>query len=149
MPQLQPEGATNYAAAFELLCGAIPHDLDWFKSHGARLYRPAVFFITDGRPTSDGWRPWREQLVAPDFKYRPNIVSFGFGAADEPTISEIATFKAYVAKTGEKPATVLRTIANELTQSILASSQSAAGGKAILTMPETIKGMNEITVDMV
>ena len=149
MPTLVPEGSTNYEKAFEFLLGAIPHDMDWFKSNGAQIYRPAVFFITDGFPDRNcNWEPKLAQLIDSSFKYRPNIVAFGFGSASEETLGKIATFKAYAANQGESPSEILRTIARELTRSIMASSQAAAQGQASLAMPEQIPGMHEIPIDL-
>lgn len=149
MPTLAPEGSTNYEKAFDFLLGAIPHDMEWFKTNGAQIYRPAVFFITDGFPDRDcNWEPKLQELIDPSFKYRPNIVAFGFGSASEDTLARIATFKAYAANRGESPAEILRTIARELTRSIMASSQAAAQGQATLAMPEQIPGMHEIPIDL-
>ena len=149
MPTLAPEGSTNYEAAFEFLHGAIEHDMDWFKGNGAQIYRPAVFFITDGFPDRDcNWQPSLQRLIDPGFKYKPNIVAFGFGSASEQTLAQIATFKAYAANAGESPSEILRTIARELTRSIMASSQAAASGHASLAMPEQIPGMHEIPIDL-
>ena len=136
MPVLNPQGSTNYARAFELLNGAIPHDIEWFKQNGAQMYRPAVFFITDGHPDAgNDWKPFHSALVDPANKYRPNIVAFGFGNVDDQILGEIATFKAYAANEGESPTQILQTIARELTKSIMASSQAASEGKAVLSMP--------------
>ena len=149
MPSLTAKGSTNYEAAFEFLYGAIQHDMDWFKSNGAQIYRPAVFFITDGYPDRDcDWQPPLQRLVDPSFKYRPNIVTFGFGSASEGTLAQVATFKAYAANAGESPSEVLRTIARELTRSIMASSQAASKGQASLALPQEIPGMYEIPIDL-
>ena len=93
--------------AFELLLGAIPHDMEWFKQHGAQAYRPAVFFITDGQSSRPDWQSRHAQLIDPSFVYRPNIVTFGFGEADEAVLSEVATFRAYAANQGEGPSAIL------------------------------------------
>jgi len=149
MPTLTVERATSYGDVFNFLAGCIPHDMDWFKSNGEQIYRPAVFFITDGLPTDQGWEAEYQRVVDPASPYRPNIVTFGFGEAEHSTLSYIATFKAYAAFDGEKPARVLRTIAQELTKSIMASSTRAAGGQAIIAMPDHIPGMQELPVDLV
>lgn len=150
MPTLSPQGSTNYARAFELLNGAIPHDISWFKEKGAQIYRPVVFFITDGHPDAgNDWRPHHAALTDPSNRFRPNIVSFGFGNADDQILGEVATFKAYAANDGESPTQILQTIAKELTKSIMASSQAAAQGTAVLSMPEHIAGMHEIAIDLV
>jgi hypothetical protein len=86
-------------------------------------------------------------VVGPDFTYRPHIVAFGFGQVKEPTLVELATFKAYAAHKGQNPAAVLKTIAEALTQSIVVSSKAASGGKAALMIPQVIDGMYEIPLD--
>ncbi len=149
MPTLVADGSTDYEKAFDFLLGAIPHDMEWFKSNGAQIYRPAVFFITDGFPDrACNWEPKLRQLIDPSFKYRPNIVAFGFGNAQDEILAQVATFKAYAANRGESPSEILRTIARELTRSIMASSQAAAKGQATLAMPEQIPGMHEIPIDL-
>lgn len=149
MPTLQVEGSTNYREVFEFLAGCIPHDMQWFKDEGYQVYRPAVFFITDGLPTDEGWEAAYQDMVDPSAPYRPNIVTFGFGDAEHSTLSYIATFKAYAAFDGQQPARILRTISQELTKSILASSRRAAAGEATIVMPEELHGMQELAVDMV
>lgn len=149
MPILTAHGATDYGDVFNFLAGCIPHDIEWYKSQGYRMYRPAVFFITDGLPSYEGWETEYAALVDPSAQYRPNIVAFGFGEAVESVLRQVATFKAYLAIEGQQPTKVLRTIARELTKSIMVSSTQAADGQAILTMPEQIEGMREIVVDLV
>lgn len=149
MPRLSCAGTTSYAAAFEILYEVIPHDLDWFKDHGYRALRPVVFFITDGHPSQgDRWREWRLTLIDPGYKYRPHIVSFGFGAVDENILAEVATVRAYAAHRGEQPSTVLKSITKALTNSIVASSRSVEEGKTNLILTE-IEGMYEIPLDLV
>jgi len=149
MPHLTAFGPTDYGDVFNFLSGCIAHDMDWFKAEGYKMYRPAVFFITDGLPSYDGWQAEYAKLVDPASKYRPNIVTFGFGEAEASVLSAVATFKAYLAIEQQQPTRVLRTIARELTKSIMASSQSAANGQGLLTMPAKIEGMHEIPVDLV
>jgi len=149
MPHLTPQGSTNFQEVFEFLGECIPHDMEWFKGNGYKMYRPAIFFITDGNPSFAGWEPALDALTSDQAQYRPNIVTFGFGQVSEANLQRIATFKAYIAETGSNPTDVLRTIAKQLTNSIMASSQQAASGQAILTMPESMPGMRELPVDLV
>ena len=150
MPRLEPSRATNYRAAFDFIAGAIPHDMEWFKNRGAQIYRPAVFFITDGQPSLDNWHHAHRRLTDPSFVYRPNIVAFGFGEVERRTLAQVATFKAFAANDGESPAEVLRTIVRTLTKSIMVSSRNAAAGEAVLSItPEDLPNMHEIPVDLV
>lgn len=149
MPTLSAAGSTSYAAAFETLERVLPHDMEWYKSQGYRPLRPVVFFITDGHPNQgDPWLEWWRVITDQSFAYRPHIVAFGFGQVDEGTVRQVATWKAYAAREGHSPSTVLKTITEALTQSILASSRSAAGGQTSLMIPQAIDGMYELPLDM-
>ena len=53
MPGCAAKGMTNYGEAFNLLRVVIARDITNLKSQGMQVYRPAVFFITDGEPTDD------------------------------------------------------------------------------------------------
>ncbi len=146
MPILEAEGPTNYGRCFSFMRGCLTHDMQWYRQEGYQVYRPAVFFITDGAPTDRDWEAEYRGLVAPDFALRPNIVTFGFGEADPETLKKVATYRAYVARDDETPTAVLKTIAQELTRSIMASSQTAATGQATLTLPEQMPGMRQLEV---
>ncbi len=149
MPVLAPERATNFTAVFDFLTGAIEHDMTWYRSKGSQVYRPAVFFITDGQPSDQGWRTAHQRLTDPNFAYHPNIVSFGFGDIDEATLAHIATFKAFAANRGESPTNVLQMVVKTLTRSIMASSRHAATGVAALTIAaHDLPNMHEIAVDL-
>ncbi len=56
VPELTPQGRTSYAAAFHHLRMVIETDYHASRSGGDRWYRPAVIFISDGRPTDDAER---------------------------------------------------------------------------------------------
>src|SRR5690349_1385453 len=42
-------GGTSYGAAFKLLYDTIADDVQRLKANGDQVYRPAVFFLSDGR----------------------------------------------------------------------------------------------------
>lgn len=54
------------------------------------VYRPTVFFFTDGEPNDseitrlDAW----EGLVDPQFEFHPNVFTFGIGEADRDVIRQ-------------------------------------------------------------
>jgi len=88
---------TNYAAAFDLLRQRLAEDLYELYITGRRPYRPAVFFLSDGHPNQADWIQSLEKLTdRSDFYGAPNIVAFGFGAADEETITRIGNRGAYM-----------------------------------------------------
>ena len=83
MPTVEVEGRTSYAAAFDHLRRVIEADYHAGRAAGERWYRPAVLFVSDGRPTDpeERWRDAHRRLVDPAWRRRPNILAFGFGEA--------------------------------------------------------------------
>ena len=87
------EEYTRYDLAFEDLRVRIDRDVDLIKATNNTALRPAVFFLTDGKPNPPD-QHWREALstVRDDsFRRRPNIVAFGVRDADANIIREIAS----------------------------------------------------------
>lgn len=149
MPSLSAGGSTSYHSAFGLLGQLLPHDMEWFKREGMRPYRPVVFFITDGRPNrGESWEGSWQALTDRGFHYHPTIVAFGFGDVDDQTLARIATFKAFAARDGESPSSILSTISEALINSIIISSRNAAQGTQSFSMPANIDGMYEIQMDV-
>ena len=89
VPPVVPEGRTSYAAAFDHLRELIEKDYQSGRVTGERWYRPAVIFISDGRPTDpeERWRSAHARLCHPDWKRHPNILAFGFGDADPEVLA--------------------------------------------------------------
>jgi uncharacterized protein YegL len=146
MPELVAHGATNFADVFELLYAALPHDVEYYKQYGATVLRPCVFFISDGQPTSRGWEQWHAALVDPSWHYRPNIVAFGFGDADQATIGRVANTRAFIAAAGENPNNVLKDIAGSLVRSMIQSGSNVQANQARLSV-EAPTNMIEIPID--
>ena len=96
------EEYTRYDLAFEDLRVRIDRDVDLIKATNNAALRPAVFFLTDGKPNPPD-QPWREALstVRDDsFRRRPNIVAFGVRDADANIIREIASRPDWAFVTG-------------------------------------------------
>ncbi len=151
MPTVMAQGRTSYAAAFDHLRSLIEADYHSSRSSGDRWYRPAVVFISDGRPTDDTerWTAAHRRLVDPAWKRRPNILAFGFGdAAPEvlATVSESKPNRAFIATEGAEPAKVVPELMAGLIQSIVSSSASVYTGEAQLVPPE-VPSMTAIPVD--
>jgi uncharacterized protein YegL len=147
IPSLNPAGQTSYGRAFELLRETIENDVRDLKSEGHQVYRPAVFFLSDGLPTDDDWRKAYLLLTDATWTARPNILAFGFGDADMNTISEVATVRAFIADGSRSVAEALREFANSLIRSIVNSGmQSAAdpSGGATLSLPDQVPGFTSI-----
>lgn len=147
---LTTKAATSFGTAFTLLRETIDRDVDLLKADGHRVYRPAVFFLSDGHPTDPtSWQAAFERLVDPGWSARPNIIAFGIGDADAPTIGRIGTFQAYQSQGGVSPAGALHTFARALTMSVVASGRVCADGDLVLQVPQRVAGFTALQIDPV
>jgi uncharacterized protein YegL len=151
VPEVTAQGRTSYAAVFDHLRQVIEDDYLKSRAAGDRWYRPAVIFISDGRPTDDPerWRAALERLTDPAWKRRPNILAFGFGEADPQTLAAVTSNqpnRAFIAAEGAEPAKIVPELLTGLIQSIVSSSASVYEGAAQLVAPE-LPNMNAIPVD--
>jgi uncharacterized protein YegL len=127
MPGMQARGLTNYGQVFDLLKTVISRDIANLKGQGYKVYRPAVFFITDGEPTDVAtWESSYRSLVDKTTnRHAPNIIAFGVDGADASTIGKVGTLGAFVSTSGVSPADSLREIIGSLTNTIFDSASSA------------------------
>lgn len=148
MPVLYPSGLTSYAKAFRLLRNTIASDVQRLKDAGAAVYRPTVFFMTDGNPNGDDWQaPYRE-LVADANPYRPNIMAFGVGSVSTTILGQIATSKAFLAI--DDPGAALTEFASTLTKSIVKSGEAADGRVQVPVEPGPgFREVDVIDIDMI
>ena len=110
MPGCAAKGMTNYGEAFNLLRVVIARDIANMKSQGIQVYRPAVFFITDGDPTDD-WEANHRALTDKNINPQaPHILAFGVAGANPAVIGKIGTKAAFIAKPGVTPRTVLKEV---------------------------------------
>jgi uncharacterized protein YegL len=151
MPGLTAKSSTSYGAAFALLRDTIERDVAMLKGDGHMVYRPAVFFLSDGLPTDESsWAQSHQRLTDPGWGLRPNIVAFGIGDTDADTIRRVGTFKAFIVNEGVSPTSALHEFAKALTKSIVKSGTSLAqDGSATLQVPDKIEGFTELKVDPV
>jgi uncharacterized protein YegL len=89
VPHFKTDGQTSFAkplqACREMLLEDVPR-------LGHRGFRPVIFFITDGKPNvevTEVWMAARRELL--DLAMRPKIVTFGFGATNDKTLSALAS----------------------------------------------------------
>jgi uncharacterized protein YegL len=151
IPALSAGGGTDYTNAFAELRRAIDADVATLKAQGHQVYRPAVFFLSDGYP-NDSWQTAYQALTDPAWRPHPNILAFGFGQADESTIRQVATTMAFMADGSLGPAEALQEFARSLINSIVNSgTQSAAdpAGGAMLVMPEYVPGFTKIPAETI
>ena len=133
LPHLQARDLTSYAAAFRLLRRTIEADAAQLVADGYRVFRPAVFFLTDGHPT-DAPAEWRDALTAvldEDFPHRPNVIAFGFGDADDTILAEVATVVAYRASDAISASEAIASFGTLLVESVVGS-----GAAGYLRLPE-------------
>ncbi|MEV6523116.1 VWA domain-containing protein [Longispora sp. NPDC051575] len=148
---LTAKSATSYARAFELVRDVIDRDVAALKRDGNLVYRPAVFFLSDGQPTDDTpWEPAYRRLVDQTWKFHPNIIAFGIGDADPDTIRRIGTLKSFMSDEGISPGLALHEFARALTKSIVRSGTALGNENEVtLQLPEKIPGFTEIRVEAI
>ena len=106
MPGMQARGVTNYGSVFDLLKQVIVRDIANLKSQGFEVFRPAVFFITDGEPTDDpAWEnSYRSLMDKATFRQYPNIIAFGVHRANASVIGKVGSVGAFIGDNGVTPA---------------------------------------------
>ncbi|MFE9662984.1 MULTISPECIES: VWA domain-containing protein [unclassified Streptomyces] len=149
LPGLAAGGLTAYGEAFRTLRTCIEADVTTLKAEGHDVYRPVVFFLSDGGPTDDDWQQAHKELI--DARYRPNIIAFGIGEADRATIGHVANFRAFMQQDQSvSAAQALREFAASLTRSIVRSASSIpadGSGGFNLAVDETVPGFTSVTLD--
>ena len=126
MPGCAAKGMTSYGEAFNLLRVVISRDIANMKSQGIQVYRPAVFFITDGEPTDD-WEANHRALTDKNVNPQaPHIIAFGVAGANPAVIGKIGTKAAFIANQGVDPGNALKEILKSLTNTIVNSSSSSS-----------------------
>lgn len=87
MFQFEASGTTSFAAALRAVASQLDNYLPSLSSSG---FRPAVFWISDGKPepeTEDVWLAERSKLLARPFW--PRIIPFAFGNCDLGTLQKL------------------------------------------------------------
>jgi uncharacterized protein YegL len=129
---LRSDNPSSYKAVFRLLKAQIETDVLSLEVEGFRVHRPFVFFMTCGKPVVEDWRYSLKQLTDTQFKFHPNIVSFGVAGADPSVIKEVSTpltfgvdkqSFAFLAQDGVNPGSALREIMKFITGTIIASAR--------------------------
>ena len=131
LPTLATRGRTNYTRAFADLRRRLPHDVRALKAEGYVVHRPAVFMLTDGQPSDDGWQLEHAKLVDPRITFEaPNIIACGIGNARPATILRVATRRefAFVALAGVDVGEAIVQFCSALTRSIIASVPARDAG---------------------
>jgi len=96
LPVLTAGGGTNYSAAFREFHRVFEEDRARLKASGRRMYRPCVFFLTDGAPGDADYLQTFRSLFAYDPETKqgnpafPYLVSFGFRDAPKEVMKRLA-----------------------------------------------------------
>ncbi|MER7108564.1 SAV_2336 N-terminal domain-related protein [Streptomyces sp. NPDC000229] len=134
LPPLRAGGLTEYAPVFTTLAERIPNDVIRLKSEGYRVYRPIVFFLTDGIPLDD-WEEAHSRLINRELnRAAPHIVAFGIGDADSRSLRKVATSDdfAFMAKPQTPAAQAIASYCTALGRSLIASGLSLTDGASQL-----------------
>jgi uncharacterized protein YegL len=97
--------ATNLEALFRFLRGQIAHDLTRLRAEGRHPLRPAVFLLTDGRPTRGHWQAAHADLTDRSWPDAPQIVVFGSGDYAALAVRRIGTAGVHLPASAPQSAT--------------------------------------------
>ncbi|GIF23111.1 uncharacterized protein YegL [Actinoplanes tereljensis] len=146
-----PVGLTNYSAAFREFHQAFEADRTRLKGEGKRVYRPCVYFLTDGEPTDQNYlQTFQALLTHQNNLAYPYICVFGFRDAQPATLEAMAHADAggshkrgrwFVAERGQSVSQTLTALVGVIGKSILQSAQSASSGVPEVNLPTHVPGM--------
>lgn len=126
IPSLTAGGSTDYGRAFARLYEELNAAVQSLAGPKIGVYRPTVFFITDG--ADNGKAAQRDQawntLVDSSFKFHPNFFTFGVA---EAALDDLKSFKSgrglvAVAKDPQQAVAGLAEVMGQLVRSIVSSS---------------------------
>jgi uncharacterized protein YegL len=145
VPTLSAQSGTNYGSAFRLLAQTIAQDTADLKARGLRVYRPCVFFLTDGEPLDRDWHQTFVSTLTYDggtkvgMKGHPIFVPFGFRQAPEDVLKQLAypqgKGKWYHAKSASVEQ-ALNGMLGIIMQTVVTSSRTASSAQpAVVPLP--------------
>lgn len=123
---------TSFSEVFKLLKSQLEADYSSLRADGYKVYRPAVFFITDGEPLDNPADSFAE-LTDPNFSRRPNLSVFGLGPNVPSDVVETYTAgkgRAFLTADGSDAAEALGGFIEILMQSIVSSTAKVSSGDA-------------------
>ncbi len=152
LPTLSAGGGTEYGKAFQEFHRAFQDDKAKLKAEGKKVYRPCVFFLSDGEPGDrGGYLQTFQSLFGynPDTKQGnkafPYIVAFGFRDATEATMKSIAypnfgptKGRYFIAKQGATVKELLKSMTGAIGRSVLESGRSSSAGVPQIMPPQNV-----------
>ncbi|WP_326946650.1 VWA domain-containing protein [Amycolatopsis sp. NBC_01307] len=154
VPALHASGGTSYGAAFNEYNRVFEADRARLKGQGMRVYRPCVFFLTDGAPGDSDHLTTFRSLFAFDPETRkgnrafPYFVPFGFRGAPKDVMRSLAypdfgkTKGRWFSSGSDKVGEILRAMTEVIGRTALSSGQSAAAGAPQIIPPAPTPGMD-------
>lgn len=156
VPTLVSGGLTNYGPAFREFHRSFEADRVRLRAEGKRIFRPCVFFLTDGEPTDGDYEQVFGSLLAYDPASKqgnaayPYLTAFGFREATAETIATITypNFGAkrghyFLARSGASITALLKAVSDAIATSIVGSAQSVGSGVPMYVPPadDAVPGM--------
>jgi uncharacterized protein YegL len=138
-PVLELGASTSYVAAIDAVLADLRDDVAEMKANGKAVFRPCVFFLTDGEPTDlDADLDAALQRLHAS-QPLPNVIPIGVGQAPEDRLKQLATngFPAWKAngELGPAMAEVAKALVRSVVSSVKNSQQDQGdGGGAVFDM---------------
>jgi len=130
VPLLLPGGATFFSPALNLLIEQVRRAKQNLRAMGHAVYRPLIFFVTDGEPLDSGWE--RDALVLRE-DIGVNLVAVGLKDVSPATLQRLSPDLAFQAEDLESLSEALR----ELPAMFLNSTFQELGSGSTVKMPAT------------
>lgn len=155
LPALTARGGTEYGNAFREFHRAFEADRVRLKAEQKRIYRPCVFFLSDGEPNDRGsYLQAFKSLFAYDpatgqgNRRFPYVVSYGFRDAKKDVMASIAypdfgetRGRWFLQSDGSGVGELLKSISHAIANTILNSGKSATQGTPQIVPPAPAAGM--------
>lgn len=154
LPTLCAGGGTRYGAAFREFHRAFEQDRVALKGKGNKVYRPCVFFLTDGAPGDSDYAETFRSLFAYDPESRtgnrsfPYFVPFGFRDATDQVMRKLAypdfgtTRGRWFLSRSSNVRDVIRSMTEVIGKTVVSSGQSASVGTPQIVAPTAPAGVN-------
>ncbi|MFI5916458.1 VWA domain-containing protein [Dactylosporangium sp. NPDC051541] len=144
LPVVSCAGGTHYGEAFRAIRERIDVDIPALRAAGKEVLRPVVFLLTDGEPMDPDWHESFLDLVDRQWQRYPNVITYGFGAANADVLSKVATKAAFLAERGNTDRRALTEAITSLVNSLVASAHTEQ-----MQVPQHVPGFTNIPFEYV
>ncbi|MBJ7330459.1 MAG: VWA domain-containing protein [Solirubrobacteraceae bacterium] len=147
LPTLSAQAGTNYGAAFRTIAATIEADRQALKAQQLKIYRPCVFFLTDGEPLDGDYaQTFRDTLTKPATKAYPVFVPFGFRDAPEAVLRQLAyppeRGRWYMARTSSVREALKGVIHVIMTSIVTSGGRAASSSAGALALADPAPGVS-------